>query len=59
MLSKEIELETPFDGFVPTGTFVDIEFDEKGNLLKVSLPLEDAIKLVKVVKSQTREIPCD
>jgi hypothetical protein len=59
MLSKKIELGTPFDGFVLTGTFVDLEFDEKGNLLKISLPLEDAIKLVKVIKSQTREIPCD
>lgn len=59
MPSKEIELETPFDGFVPTGTFVDLEFDKKGNLLKISLPLEDALKLVKVIKSQTREAPCD
>jgi hypothetical protein len=59
MPSKEIELETPFDGFVLTGTFVDLQFDEKGNLLKISLPLKDALKLAKVIKDQTREIPSD
>jgi hypothetical protein len=58
MPSQRILLETPFDGLVDTKTFVDIKYDDRGNVIGIVLSLEDAMKLIKVIEKQTREIPC-
>lgn len=53
-IDKQIHLQTPYDDVIETGTFIDI--DDRGEVVEVTLTLEDALRLVKVVEAETREL---
>jgi hypothetical protein len=55
-INKQIHLQTPFDESIETGTFIDLEVDDQGQVIRASLRLEDALRLVKVIKAETREL---
>jgi hypothetical protein len=55
-INKQIYLQTPFDESIETGTFIDLDVDDQGQVIRASLRLEDALRLVKVIEAETREL---
>jgi hypothetical protein len=55
-INKQIHLQTPYDGSIETGTYIDLEVDDQGQIIRASLRLEDALRLVKVIEAETREL---